>query len=203
MAVVMIALALVVAAFLIVEIPGRKRRSPGSRWTGSGLIIVLLMNAIIQLSNDHNWPYHQKHALHELALIPMIMALALVTVGTVRQIQAKSRRSGSLLPAVRLAPTGDPTGSTDRLHFAHEWKIARRALVASRHPANTSVAAENPPASLVLCHRERARIGWVSTDRRRSLLSPGNRRRRCLLRLRHWRSGELPAVPSARRSRRC
>jgi hypothetical protein len=91
MALVLIALAVVVAAILILQIAGLKRRSPGSIWLGSGIFIVLAMNVIIQLSNDHNWIYHQKHALHQLALIPMIMALALITVGVVRQVQAKSR----------------------------------------------------------------------------------------------------------------
>jgi hypothetical protein len=90
MAVVMIALALVVAAALILETAGLKRRSPGSRWMGSGLIIGLLMTAIIELSNDHNWTYQQKHALHQLGLLPMIIAFALITVGTVRLIQARS-----------------------------------------------------------------------------------------------------------------
>ena len=92
MAVVMIALALVIAAVLIWETAGLKRRSPGSRWTGSGFVIVLVMTAIIELSNDHNWTYHQKRTLHQLALIPMIMALALIAGGVVRQIQATSRR---------------------------------------------------------------------------------------------------------------
>ena len=88
----MIALALVVAAVLILETVGLKRRAPGALWTGSGLVIVLLMTATISISNDHNWTYHQKHALHQLALIPMIMAIALIAVGAVRQVQATSRR---------------------------------------------------------------------------------------------------------------
>ncbi len=92
MAVVMIALALVVAAVLILQPVRLKRRSPGSRWLGSGIFILLLISAIIQLSNDHYWTYHQKHALHQLALIPMITALALIIVGAVRQLQATSRR---------------------------------------------------------------------------------------------------------------
>jgi hypothetical protein len=98
----MIALAVVLAGVLILETAGLKRRSPGSRWTGSGFVIVLLMTAIIEFSNDHNWSFHQKHALHQLALIPMIMALALISVGIVRQIQATSRRLPSgLEPDVR------------------------------------------------------------------------------------------------------
>jgi hypothetical protein len=88
----MIALALVVAAVLIWETIGLKRRSPASRWTGSGFVIVLLMTAVIDFSNDHNWAYHQKHALHQLALILMMTALGLIIVGVVRQIQATSRR---------------------------------------------------------------------------------------------------------------
>jgi len=88
----MIALALVVAAALILQVAGLKRRSPGSLWQGFGLMLVLLMIAIFQLSNDHNWTYHQKHALHQLALVPMVIALVLITVGTFRQIQAMSRR---------------------------------------------------------------------------------------------------------------
>jgi hypothetical protein len=88
----MIALALVVATVLVLETAGLKRPSPGSRWTGSGILIFLPIIAITQLSNDHNWTYHQKHALHQLALIPMIIALALITVGMVRQLQVKSRR---------------------------------------------------------------------------------------------------------------
>jgi hypothetical protein len=92
MALFMIALALVVAAVLIFETAGLKRRSPGSRWTGSGLVIVFLVIAIIEFSNDHNWTYQQKHALHQFALIPMVTAVALIAVGTVRQAQAISRR---------------------------------------------------------------------------------------------------------------
>jgi hypothetical protein len=86
------AVALAVAAVMILETAGLVSRSPGSRRTGSGLVILLSVIAITQLSNDHNWPYHQKHALHEFALIPMIMAVVLIIVGTVRQIKAVSRR---------------------------------------------------------------------------------------------------------------
>jgi hypothetical protein len=94
-----VAIGLVIIVTLILQMAGRKKRSPGFALAGPGILVLLATTALTNLSNDHNWPYRQRHALHMFALIPMILAVGLVVVGAVKDARSKRPRDrGEMSP---------------------------------------------------------------------------------------------------------
>jgi cytochrome c oxidase subunit IV len=94
---------LVVAAVLVLDLGGWRRRDRGFRWLMSAVLLMVSAGLLSQVANDRDWARSSQLAADVVAVVVCVPALACLVTGAAMHSRLRKPASGS-------APTMPPDG---------------------------------------------------------------------------------------------